>query len=109
MKVGSCTITAEQVVNGVKKKVTCSILVKQSVTKVTLDPTEASIAMGDYLTINATIEPKINNATLHWVSSNDSIVEITQTGALSATIRGVSGGVAVISAINQDNIVVGSC
>lgn len=106
---GDCVITVEQTVNGVTKKLTCKIKVKQSVTKITLTPTTANIAIGDNLTINATVEPKLNSVSLHWVSSNPSVVSIPDAGALSATVRGTGGGIAVISAINQDNVVVGSC
>ena len=109
LKPGDCVITVEQTIDGVTKKLTCKIKVKQSVTKITLNPSTANIAIGDNLTINATVEPKLNSVSLHWVSSDPSVVSIPVSGALSATVQGVGGGVAVISAINQDNVVVGSC
>ncbi len=109
LSVGDTVITVKQKINGVTKVLTCQIKVKQSVTSVTLIPSDEPLAVGDFLTINATVEPKLNSVSLHWVSSNSKVVEISDSGALSATVLGVGGGVAVISAINQDNIVVGSC
>lgn len=106
---GSCEITVTQVINGVTKKAVCKVLVKSSVTSIVLDPSSASLEMGSYLTINATVTPKLSNASLKWVTSDEKIVSITQTGDLSATVMGVAGGTAVITAINQDNVMVGSC
>lgn len=109
VSVGSTEITVTQTINGVTKTATCKILVKQSVTSIKLTPSNTSIAVGDFLTINAEITPKLNNVSLKWVTSDANIVKITQTGNLSVTVSGVKGGIAVITAINQDNVVVGSC
>lgn len=106
---GECIITVSQVVNGITKKLQCKIKVIQSVNKITLSPSEAKVGIGDFLTINAIIEPKLNDVKLHWVSSDEKVLKIVDPGNLSATIQGVGGGVAVVSAINKDNIVVGSC
>lgn len=107
--VGETEIIVSQTINGVTKTATCKILVKQSVTSIKLNPSNTSIAVGDFLTINAEVTPKLNNVSLKWVTSDANIVKITQTGNLSATVSGVKGGTAVITAINQDNVVVGSC
>ncbi len=109
VKAGDAVITVQQVINGVTKTQKCNIKVISSVTKITLDPIEKDIAIGDNLTINATVTPKLNNLKLVWVSSDESVVKISTAGDLSATVTGVSGGVAVVSAINKDNVVVGSC
>ncbi len=108
MKNGDAVITVKQVINGVTKTLQCNIKVISSVTKITLNPIEEDIAIGDNLTINATVTPKLNNLKLIWVSSDESVVKISNAGDLSATVTGVSGGVAVVSAINKDNVVVGS-
>ncbi|MDD5937000.1 MAG: Ig-like domain-containing protein, partial [Clostridiales bacterium] len=108
-KAGDCVITVKQVINGVTKSLKCNIKVIASVTSIVLDPTTKDIAIGDNLTINATATPKINNLKLIWVTSDESVVKISSAGDMSATVTGVSGGTAVISAINKDNIVVGSC
>lgn len=109
VKAGEVDITVTQNVGGVLKKLVCHISVVSTVTSIKLDPAEKDLKIGDNLTINATIDPKINNFKLNWVSSDESVVKISSFGNLSATVTGVSGGVAVISAINADNIVVGSC
>lgn len=109
VKVGDCVITATQIINGVKKQAKCEIRVKQTVTKITLDPSSAAMAVGDYLTINATTDPKNSNANLTWVSSDESIVKVAEAGNLSATVQAVAGGTVTISAFNKDNAIVGSC
>jgi uncharacterized protein YjdB len=60
--------------------------------------------------LHATITPSnLVNVKLQWKSSDESVVTVVESSALTATIQGVSGGHAVISAINQDNVVVGYC
>ena len=110
-KAGVAIITASQTINGVIKSASCTIYVQQSVTKITIDPSEVSLNFGDYMTLYATIEPiGLNNVKLKWVSSNENVIKITKPGDVTATIQaGQIGGTAVISAINQDNVVVGSC
>ena len=109
LKEGTATITAVQEVAGVKKTAKCTLTVRQGVTQVTLDPAEKEIAIGDNLTINATVKPTLNGVSLKWVSSNEEVVSVLVGGDLSATVKGVGAGTAVVSAINQENVVVGSC
>ena len=107
---GKAIITATQTINGVIKSASCTIFVQKSVTKITINPSEVSLNIGDYLTLHATIEPiGLNNVKLNWVSSNENVVTITKAGDVTATIQGSASGTAVISAINKDNVVVGSC
>ncbi len=109
IKEGNAVVTVTQTINGVTKKAICRIRVVGSVESITLDPVEKDVAIGDLLTINAIVTPKLNQVSLHWVTSNASIVSIEQAGDLSTTVKAVAGGTAVITAINQNNIVVGSC
>lgn len=110
VKAGTATITAQQTINGVVKIATCFITVQQSVDSITINPSTASLAINGYTTIHATVSPKdLTGVSLTWRSSNDKVVAITESSALTATIQGISGGTAVISAINQDNVVVGYC
>ncbi|MDD3172686.1 MAG: Ig-like domain-containing protein [Herbinix sp.] len=110
VKAGTAVITAKQTINGVVKKATCEITVQQTVTTIVLDPSVTTLAIKGYTTLHATISPNnLSGVTLQWKSSNDNIVKIVETSALTATIQGVAGGHAVISAINQDNVVVGYC
>ena len=49
----------------------------------------------------------LSGVRLKWKSSNDKVVKIIEENPLTVTVQGVSGGNAVLSAINEDNIVVG--
>lgn len=110
VKEGTAIITAKQVINGIVKTAKCTVYVQTSVEEVTLDPEEITLGIGKYETIQAMIKPStLKGVSLKWVSSNEEIVEITESGKLSVTIKGIAGGNAVISAINQDNVVVGFC
>ncbi|MBE5962584.1 MAG: hypothetical protein E7256_14610 [Lachnospiraceae bacterium] len=109
LKAGNTVITAKQTINGVVKKVTCKITVKKTITKIELSPSSKAIAVGDNLTINATVTPDANGASLKWITSDANVVKIVEQGNLSTTVQGVAGGTAVITAINMDNVVVGSC
>ncbi|HWT74530.1 MAG TPA: Ig-like domain-containing protein [Mobilitalea sp.] len=110
LKVGTTTITANQTINGVTKKAICKITVQQSVTSIVIDPATSTLDINAYVTLHATITPSnLLDVNLKWKSSNDNVVKIIESSALTATIQGVAGGTAVISAINQDNVVVGYC
>lgn len=109
-KAGIVTITASQTINGVVKSATCEITVQQSVASITVTPGTVGLNIGEYKTLYAEIKPNnLSGVSLEWRSSNESVVKIEQSERLSATIVGVAGGTAVISAINQDNVVVGYC
>jgi uncharacterized protein YjdB len=110
VKAGTVVITAKQTINGVVKKATCEITVQQSVSNIVVDPARVTLGIGDYKTMKATITPaNLSGVTLRWKSSNEAVVKIVESSALTTTIQGVAGGNAVISAINQDNVVVGYC
>jgi len=110
VKEGTAVITAQQVINGIVKTAKCTVYVQASVEDVTLDPQEITLGIGKYETIQASVKPSsLSGVSLKWVSSNEDVVKITETGRLSVTIQGVAGGSATISAINQDNVVVGYC
>lgn len=109
IKEGTATVRVTQTINGVTKTAECVINVRSAVAKIVLDPASKEIKIGELLTINAQITPKIPNATLHWVTSDATIVTIEQAGDLSATVKGQKEGIAVITAINQENVIVGSC
>jgi uncharacterized protein YjdB len=110
LKPGTTTITASQKINGVVKKATCKITVQQSVATIVIDPAKVTLPIGSYQTLHATITPKgLTGVNLQWKSSNPNVVIVSEASALTATIQGISGGNAVISAINQDNVVVGYC
>ena len=109
LKEGTAKVEVSQTIYGVTKTATCTIRVVGAITKIELDPSSKTIGIGDLLTINAKITPNINSASLKWITSDAKIVSLEQQGDLSTTVKGQSEGVAVITAINQENVVVGSC
>ncbi len=110
IKKGSATITAAQIIKGVRKTATCIIWVEDSVSNITVTPAKVTLEIDQFVTLSAKVEPAgSNKGPLHWVSSDTNVVEVKDSTDLAATIRGVKPGVAVISAINQDNVVVGYC
>ena len=103
-------ITAYQIISGVKKAVTCTIFIEPAVTNVTLNPDNVIIDIGEYETIKAAVKPAgITGTSLHWLSSDPSIFQITDSTDLTVTILGKTGGTAVLTALNAENIVVGYC
>jgi uncharacterized protein YjdB len=110
VKAGYVTITASQNINGIIKKATCEITVQQSVSNIVVSPATITLAIGGYTTMHATVTPNnLSGVSLQWKSSDERIVKVVEASALTATVQGVAGGHAVISAINQDNVVVGYC
>ncbi len=103
-------IIASQTIDGVVKSAVCNIYIQPAVTKVTLNPSATTLAIGEYETIKATVSPSgISGTVLTWISSDTSVFEVVDSTDLSATIQGKAGGVAVLTAINAENIVVGYC
>lgn len=109
VKEGKATITVSQTIDNVTKTATCTITVIGAITKIELDPSSKQIKIGDLLTINAKITPKTNGASLKWITSDPATVSLEQEGDLASTVKGLREGIAVITAINQENVVVGSC
>lgn len=108
VKPGEAVITASQTINGVVKSASCVITVQPSVSKITVEPSSKVIAIGDFATLHAEIQPEnLSNVILKWYSSNPDVVKIVDEQPRTVTIQGVAGGTAVITAINQDNVVVG--
>lgn len=107
LRPGVAIITAQQNIQGVIKKAICEITVQQSVASISIDPPVLSLAIGEYQTVHASITPKLSNIKLNWKSSDEKVVKIIEANPLTLTVQGIAGGNAVISAINEDNIVVG--
>ena len=107
LRPGVAKITAQINTKGVIKTATCEITVQQSVTSISVDPPVLNLAIGEYQTLHAKITPKLNGIKLNWKTSNEKVVQIIEANPLTLTVQGVAGGNAVISAINEDNIVVG--
>ena len=106
---GDVEITASVIIGGVIKTAICKIRVEKTVTEIVLDPSSKTIAIGENLYLGAKITPKDLTVNLIWRSSDEKVVKIEETTPKTAWVKGVSGGTAVISAINEDNVVVGYC
>jgi uncharacterized protein YjdB len=107
---GEVIITASQTINGVEKKAICQILVKSAVDTITLYPDKVPLAIGEAKTITANIKPEdgLDKVKLEWRTSDKEVVYIdTYTDRSVTVIAGKKGGHAVITAVNQDNVVVG--
>ena len=107
LRPGVVTITAMQNIRGVTKRATCVITIQQSVSSITINPATLNLAIGEYQTLHANITPNLSGVRLSWKSSDEKVVRIIEANPLTATVQGVAGGNAVISAINEDNFVVG--
>lgn len=108
-KSGETTITASQTIRGVVKKATCVVKVQASVDTITLDPDKVPLGIGDYKTITAIITPStLSGVKLEWRTSDENVVAIDKAYDTSVTIKaGNTGGHAVITAVNKNNVVVG--
>ena len=103
-------ITVSQESGNILRTAVCKVYVQQAVTAVTLDPSSIVMEIDDYATIKATIKPdNLTGTKLTWLSSNPKVFTVSESGDLSAVIKAVSGGSAVLTAINAENIVVGYC
>lgn len=103
-------IIASQVIDGVEKSVVCSVYIQPAVTSVKLTPDNIVLKINEYETIKASVSPSgIAGTSLHWLSSDESIFQITDSTDLTVTIQAKAGGSAVLTALNAENIVVGYC
>lgn len=103
-------IIASQVIDGVEKSVVCTVYIQPAVTSVKLTPDNVVLKIDEYETIKASVSPSgIAGTSLHWLSSDSSIFAITDSTDLTVTIQGKTGGTAVLTALNAENIVVGYC
>jgi uncharacterized protein YjdB len=110
---GHATVTASKTVNGVTRKATCYITVKDAVTGITITPKEKTIDIGEYVSVYANIDPSnINNqdVSIKWISSNPDVatIEASENSNKTVVVKGVSSGTATITAIDTNNIVIGS-
>ncbi|MBE5967735.1 MAG: Ig domain-containing protein [Lachnospiraceae bacterium] len=97
--------------HGVVKSVTCEVTIKRAVSSIVIDPSSVVLHVGDTEVLDAVITPaELNGITpLHWESSDESIVSLTKYNNSSVKITGKKAGRATITAIDQNNVVVGYC
>ena len=95
---GSTTIWAFAT-DGSEKRTSCSVNVSRLVSSLTFDKEEITIHNGESSSINAIILPSdASNMSLEWSSSNPVVATVSSNGL----VRGVSRGVATITAKTKD-------
>lgn len=113
LKAGTVTVLATQYDDqGVAKTAKCKVTVVNSATSIVLDPSKTVIEVGEYKTILAKVSPASSTAlpSIKWISSDEKVIEITDSSATTAaTVLAKAPGIAVVTAINTDNIILGSC
>ena len=94
---GTSTITVTT--NDGGKKAFCTVTVNTPVTGVSLDKTSLSMAVGETMTLTATVTPSgATDKTVSWSSSNTSVATVSSTGVVTAK----SVGNANITATTSD-------
>lgn len=112
VKAGETVVTVEHTVEGIVKRASCKVFVTNSVTKIVLFPVQKRLNVGEITSIRADVSPKTSKDTyLYWRSSNPEIVSVDDPNnhTKSASVTAKSPGVAVIMALNKENVVLGSC
>ncbi len=106
---GNATVicqTEDTGVDGINLVATCDFVIEQPVTKVTPDFTDITLKIGEQFRLTALVEPgDATNKELVWISSNESIVTVDETGLLTA----VAGGDAAILVQSVDSGVTALC
>lgn len=88
IKQGQATITAKTA-DGSNITATCEVKVLKLVSDIILDVSSASLAEGQTLQLNATITPEqADDKTLQWISSNETIATVDQSGLVTAVAKG---------------------
>jgi uncharacterized protein YjdB len=110
LKAGTTTVRAYQIIDGVEKNAYATIIVKNTITKITLDPSEVTLEVDENKTIVAKFDGDSNDDIV-WISSDPTIFSFEEgdTKGTSVIIKGLKPGKALLTAINPDNIVCGYC
>lgn len=88
IKQGQTTITAKTT-DGSNITSTCEVKVLKLVSGIVLNVSSASLAEGQTLQLNATITPEqADDKTLQWISSNEAIATVDQSGLVTAVAKG---------------------
>lgn len=98
--------------SGITKVSTCNVYVKQTITKIVLDHSEMElIAGGDTKILKATFDANTENSRIHWLSSDEqqTYVQMEQLADNTVSLKGVAPGSAVITVLNEENMVTAIC
>lgn len=107
-KQGTAKISVKIKIGGVTKRAQCTIKVVPTVNSITLSAEKTYVGIGENLTINANVSPKVSDMTLKWYCSDTSVATMSAINPLSLTITGAKGGTVVITAVNSENAIVGT-
>ncbi len=84
----------------------CRVVVTQSVTGVSIVPESKAIYKGQKFQLTATVAPKnASNKNITWKSSNTKVATVTSNGE----VKGIIGGVAIITCTTVDGNYVDAC
>jgi len=102
---GTCTITCK--VDDVEGYCDVTVTtVRVPVTGVSISQERANVAIGETLTLTATVEPeKASDQTVAWSSSNESVAKVDKDGV----VTGLSRGTATIKATTNDGAYTAEC
>lgn len=82
------------------------IEVETSVTNITLNSNEINLNLGGTFKLDATVNPSnASNKNIKWISANESIATVDQSGNVAADVAGTT----YISAVSADGKVVATC
>lgn len=98
---GNQVVTVSYTEGEVTKTTTYNITVSEvAVENITIDPSEANVAVGKTLELTAVFEPaNVTNKNVTWSSSNESVATVDENGVVTA----VALGEAVITAASAEN------
>lgn len=101
---GNVTITVTTVDGGLTA--TCDVTVVISVTGVTLDQTEVTLAVDETVTLVATVTPEnATEKTVGWTSGNEDVATVDNSGLVTA----IAPGSATISVVTLDGAFIAFC
>ena len=86
-KTGTAVITVKTSEN---KMATCSVTVKAAPTKLVLDKTTLTMAVGGTATLTKTVTPETAVSSYKWISSDTSVVTVNSAGELTAKEEGIA-------------------
>lgn len=85
--------------DGSKKSAKCTVTVKQGVTAITLNKTNATVGVGNTIQLTATVSPdNASNKSVTWTSANSSVASVNSTGQ----VKGVGTGTTIITCQSND-------
>ena len=107
--VGGCTVTVTT--QDGSKTAVCTVTVSTvAVTGVSLDKTSLTLPRGQSATLTATVSPaNATNKAVNWMSSNQSVAEITVSGEFTAEITAVGAGSCIITVTTQNGAKTAQC